>query len=175
MIAPDPFDTSQKFVMTAEGGFTNNPHDPGGPTMLGVTKHAWEVWMGHTVTIADMKALTAPIVAPFYKATYWRPINADKLPPALALLVYQFAVNGSVKRAAQFLQEIVGAEQDGDIGSLTCVSVRNAVTAKGITVVLSEYADRLREYYHTLSDFPTFGTGWLNRVGNALVAAKVLE
>lgn len=142
--------------------------------MLGVTKHAWEQWVGHIVTVSDMRALTAPIVAPFYKATYWRPINGDKLPPALALLVYQFAVNGSVKRAAMFLQEVVGANQDGDIGSKTCIAVRDRVAATSLTVVLSEYADRLRTYYRSLSGFHDFGVGWLNRVGNACAAAQKL-
>lgn len=171
---PDPFDAAQAFVLVAEGGFVNNPKDPGGMTNLGVTKRAWEKWVGHPVTEADMRALTPAMVKPFYKATYWRPINGDKLPPAIALLVYQAAVNEGVKRAAEFLQSEVGANADGDIGSLTCVAVRNKVAAVGVAALVKIYCDAQRAYYRSLPTFPTFGTGWLARVDNASAAALKL-
>lgn len=170
----DPYTTAQAFVLTAEGKYVNNPLDPGGPTNLGVTQHAWSIWIGHPATIADIKALTPAIIAPFYKATYWRPVNGDKLPPAIAMLVYQAAVNMGVKRAAQFLQDIVGTNDDGDIGPASLVAIRNKVTAIGQTALMVMYCDRLRTYYRTLSTFSEFGNGWLNRVNNAYNAALVL-
>lgn len=171
---PDPFTTAQAFVLKAEGGYSNNPHDPGGPTMLGVTMRNWAVWTGRAVTIADMHALTPAMVLPFYKANYWRPINGDKLPPSIALLVYQAGVNEGVKRAAELLQEIVGTNQDGDIGSVTLAAVRNKIMAIGNTALMTLYCNGLRAYYRSLPTFATFGTGWLNRVNTAYSAALVL-
>lgn len=174
MATADPFAASQAFVLLVEGGFSNNSRDPGGMTNLGVTKHAWEKWVGHAVSEAVMRSLTPALVAPFYKASYWRPINGDKLPPAVALLVYQAAVNEGVKRAAEFLQVEVGADADGDIGTLTCVALRNKIASIGLKAILSAYCDSQRDYYRSLATFATFGDGWLNRIDLAYAAALKL-
>ena len=50
------FDKSFDLVIAKEGGWVNNPADPGGETNLGVTKATWEAWLGHPVT--TMKGLT---------------------------------------------------------------------------------------------------------------------
>ncbi len=36
-------------VLKSEGGYVNNPQDPGGMTNLGVTKRVWEEYTGHEV------------------------------------------------------------------------------------------------------------------------------
>lgn len=170
----DPFAAAQQFVLSVEGGFSNNPKDPGGVTNLGVTIAAWAAWKGRQVTIDEMRALTPALVAPFYKATYWRPINGDKLPPAVALLVYQAAVNMGVYRAAKLFQTSINADPDGDIGPQTCVALRTKVSVIGLPAVVKNYCDVLREYYQTLPTFSTFGKGWFNRVSLASAAALKL-
>ncbi|HEX3586541.1 MAG TPA: glycosyl hydrolase 108 family protein [Candidatus Angelobacter sp.] len=43
------FENVLKFVLKDEGGFSNDPRDPGGMTNLGVTKRVWESFVGHPV------------------------------------------------------------------------------------------------------------------------------
>ena len=45
-------------LLKHEGGFVNHPKDPGGMTNLGVTKRAWEDYVGHPVDEAQMRAPT---------------------------------------------------------------------------------------------------------------------
>ena len=37
---------SFELMLKSEGGYVNNPADPGGMTNLGVTKATWENWVG---------------------------------------------------------------------------------------------------------------------------------
>ena len=65
---------------------SNNPRDPGGMTNLGVTKRAWEAWVGHSVDEQDMRSLTPESVGPFYRAMYWNAAHGGSLPaPARGL------------------------------------------------------------------------------------------
>ena len=62
------YDKCFELLLHYEGGFVNNPHDPGGMTNLGVTKKAWEAFVGKEVDEDEMRALTPEVVGPFYKS-----------------------------------------------------------------------------------------------------------
>ena len=63
------FDNCLELLLKSEGGYVNNPKDPGGRTNLGVTQKTWEAWVGRESSEKEMKALTKDQVAPLYKAT----------------------------------------------------------------------------------------------------------
>lgn len=151
-------------ILHHEGGFANHPKDPGGVTMLGVTKRVWEEWTGKPATIADMRALTPEKVGPLYKARYWDKVRCDDLPAGLALCVFDFAVNAGVSRAGRYLQRLVGAAQDGIVGRGTLQAVQAFVTAHGVPEAIRRYQQMRRDYYRQLPTFKTFGRGWLRRV-----------
>ena len=50
------WDKSFEMVLAHEGGFVNHPKDPGGMTNLGVTKAAWEGYVGKPVDETFMRA-----------------------------------------------------------------------------------------------------------------------
>lgn len=158
-------------VLQHEGGFANHPRDPGGVTMLGVTKRTWEDWTGKLASVDDMRALTREMVTPLYRKNYWDAVEADKLPPALALCVFDFAVNAGPGRAARMLQRMVGAPQDGKIGPLTLAAVTGFVHTNGDAGTVKFYQDMRRDYYRSLSNFKTFGRGWMRRVDEVEKAA----
>ena len=77
-----------------EGGFSNNPNDPGGITNHGVTKRSWEKFVGREVSEEEMQALTVQDVLPFYEQTYWLPLKLSEQPDQLlAESVFNFAIN----------------------------------------------------------------------------------
>ena len=53
------FDSIMSFVFQHEGGFVDNPDDPGGVTNLGVTLNVWSRWLKRPVTVDEMRALTS--------------------------------------------------------------------------------------------------------------------
>jgi lysozyme family protein len=156
------WDKSFAAVLKHEGGFVNHPKDPGGMTNLGVTKKNWEAYVGREVTEADMRALTADVVKPFYKKLYWDKIKGDQLPSGVDYAVYDLAVNSGTGKAAKFLQEIAGVTADGVIGpkSLEAINRCDPVkTAEGI-------CDMRMNFLEGLSTFDTFGKGWTIRVND---------
>jgi len=52
-------------MLKSEGGYVNNPADPGGRTNLGVTQATWESWVGRPSDEAEMRSLTPEKVRAF--------------------------------------------------------------------------------------------------------------
>lgn len=168
---PDTFATCLSEVLRHEGGYVNHPRDPGGMTNLGVTKKAWDEYTGKSATEADMRALTPSKVTAFYRARYWNPCLCDQLPAGLALCVFDFAVNAGPTRSARYLQKLVGASVDGQIGPATIAAVYAMARREGAAAMVRGFQNCRRAYYHGLSTFDTFGRGWLRRVDAVETAA----
>ena len=162
------FETALSAVLHHEGGYSNNPADPGGMTNLGVTKKVWEEWVGHPVDEKTMRALTPAMVAPMYKAKYWDKIKGDDLPEGVDYCVFDAAVNSGPGRAAKWLQSCVGVEPDGGIGPKTLA----AVAAADPATLVEDYAKRRLSFLSDLSTWGTFGKGWSRRVAEVQVAAE---
>jgi lysozyme family protein len=161
------FDQCLALVLKSEGGFVNNPRDPGGMTNLGVTKATWEAWVGHTVTESEMRGLGPQDVAPLYKAQYWDKINGDALPYGVDYAVFDFCVNSGVNRAAKVLQQVCGVTQDGKIGAATIAACGNGNAREIATTV----CEKRLAFLQSLSTYDTFGKGWANRVASVEQAA----
>ena len=170
----DAFPAALDEVLTHEGGFSNNPADPGGMTCMGVTKRAWEHFVGRPVSEMEMRSLTREQVAPLYRKAYWNACCCDQLPGGLALCVFDFAVNAGPGRAVRFLQRVVGATQDGVCGSMTLGRVAAFVEAHGQEAAIKAYQDARRDYYRSLSTFAVFGRGWLRRCDEVQAVAEGL-
>lgn len=166
------FERALPVILRHEGGYVNNPRDPGGMTNLGVTKATWEGWTGKPASEADMRALTRDQVAPLYRKNYWDKLRCDELPPALALCVFDFGVNAGPARAARYLQRLVGTPEDGVIGPATIAAVQAFVGRVGTAEAVRQYSIARRGYYRQLSTFGTFGRGWLRRVDETEAEAR---
>jgi lysozyme family protein len=147
-------------VLKSEGGFVNNPADPGGMTNLGVTKRVWEEYTGHDADEKTMRGLTPEKVAPLYEQKYWRPCYGEVLPRGLDFIVFSMGVNAGPGRSIKLLQSSVGCVPDGVIGPAT----RSLISASNCATLISKFSESLREYYRALKTFPVFGKGWLARV-----------
>ena len=147
-------------VLVHEGGFVNNPKDPGGMTNLGCTKAVWEEHCGHPVDEKAMRALTPADVGPLYKRKYWDKVQGDELPSGVDYVVFDAAINSGAGRAAKWLQACVGVEPDGGIGPKTLAAVR-AFDAKQL---IEDYSKRRLSFMMDLPTWPTFGKGWSRRV-----------
>lgn len=168
------FDQCLKQVLRHEGKYVNHPSDPGGRTNLGVTQRVYEDWVGYPVNEAVMRKLTVAHVKTLYKVKYWDVVKGDDLPLGLDLCVFDFGVNAGPNRAARYLQKMVGAATDGEIGPHTLSLTKQFVRERGKVAGILVYQDMRREYYKMLNTFPTFGRGWLNRVRDIEMAGVVM-
>lgn len=164
------FEPSFELVLKEEGGYVNNPKDPGGMTNLGVTKRAWEAWCGKTVSEEFMRGLTPEAVKPFYKAQYWDKIKGDQLAAGLDYAAFDLAVNSGTGRAAKYLQQLAGVPQDGVLGVKSMEAIGETDPRQMADAICELRMDFLRR----LADFNTFGKGWSSRVGRVRLRAMTM-
>lgn len=164
------FDDALAFVLKWEGGYSDNPNDPGGATNLGVTHITLAEWLGRPVTKIDVENLTFDDVRPIYEQRYWLKCRCPELPPGLDLMTFDSAVNCGPTRAVQFLQRAVRAKTDGLFGPATLAAVQAADPKD----VIMETATRRAVHYCRLNR-DEFTLGWLRRLldcyGTALAVA----
>jgi lysozyme family protein len=162
------FPAALALVLKSEGHFSNHPSDPGGMTMLGVTKLNWETWVKRKVDEAEMRSLTPEMVAPLYKTNYWDACKCDSLPVGIDYAVFDFAVNAGVNRAAKTLQSALGVTADGAIGPKTIAAAKEHQPDE----LLELFTLAKEKFYQSLPTFPVFGKGWLNRIAHVQDAAE---
>lgn len=84
------------FVLKWEGGYVNDPGDPGGETKYGISKRAYPT--------VDIRNLTKDEASSLYNRDYWIPCGCDTLEYPLNLVVFDSAVNCGVSRAKKWLK-----------------------------------------------------------------------
>lgn len=160
-------------ILKHEGGYVDDPQDPGGATKLGVTiatARAFKLDLDDDgdVDKADVKALTADDVAPVYHRGYWLASSADICPTGLDYIVFDCAVNQGVGRATKWLQTVAGVTADGMIGPKSIAAISRLDASRAI----ARFADLREQHYRGLPTFPRFGKGWMRRLLEVEVQAE---
>ena len=106
-----------------------------------------------------MRKLKKSDVEPIYRSNYWNRCRCQDLPSGVDWAVFDFAVNAGTGRAAKALQQAVEAEQDGSIGPLTLMKVKD----HEVVNIINRIAIYREQFYRSLSNFDTFGKGWIRR------------
>jgi len=166
----DNFDKALALVLIHEGGFANNPRDPGGATMKGVTLATFRRFFGADKTVTDLKNITQAQLAQVYRTGYWDKCSGDQLPSGVDYAVFDAAVNSGPVRAAKFLQAAVGGTVDGVIGPSTLA----AVDARNPTATINGLCDQRLAFLQGLSTFADFGRGWSRRVSDVRQQALLM-
>jgi lysozyme family protein len=142
------FERCLREVLHHEGGYVNDPQDPGGETNYGVTKRTARAH-GYN---GSMKSIPMSVVERIYRVGFWDGIKADHLPSGLDLAVFDFAVNSGPSRARSFL--LMLDKQD------TSAAIRQLCMKR-------------LAWLKTLKTFRRFGKGWTRRVES--VQAEALK
>jgi len=155
------FDTCLTFTLAQEGGFADNPEDPGGATFKGITLASLREWLKAPNTpVSVLKGLDAVTVAKFYRTQFWDRDQCDIVPAGLDLMLFDFGVNAGEQRPIPMLQWVLGVDDDGIIGPKTL----DAIKAWSPQDLIGTVRDAQDTYYRGLRQFGTFGKGWLNRL-----------
>ena len=150
--ATGTFDVAINRLLGNEGGYVNNPNDPGGETKWGISKRAYPN--------LDIAALTRDDAISIYRRDFWEPIDGDALPPGVGFQMLDFAVNSGIPTAIRALQRSVGVADDGHFGPVSVAALKGADPADTIMRFLAE---RLL-FMAGLSTWTDFGRGWARRI-----------
>lgn len=162
------FEESLAHVLRYEGGFVDNPSDPGGATNMGITRKTLARWRRISpwwkLPKSEVQTLKAAEAATIYRTLYWDRCRASLLAAGLDFAVFDFAVNSGPFRAIQQLQAIAGTSQDGIVGPLTLGALRDKIAESGIGSVIRALSKSRLLFLSRLSSFSNFGRGWRARV-----------
>jgi lysozyme family protein len=147
------FDDAFSAICKPEGGFVDNPADPGGATMYGITESVARA-CGYQ---GDMRSLPLDSAKAMAKKMYWDRCQCDQFDPRIGYLVFDAAFNGG--HPAQWLQSAAGVTTDGAIGAQTIAAVRAIEPWKIMARFNAAHAD----YYAGLKNY-TFINGWVERI-----------
>ncbi|MEO1092457.1 MAG: glycosyl hydrolase 108 family protein [Pseudomonadota bacterium] len=162
------FHKCMAIVLQHEGGYVDDPNDPGGATKYGITHKTLAAWRGVAdCTPEEVKALTVDEATEIYRAKYWNALNCDQLPAGVDLVTFDFGVNAGVGRAARTLQEAVSVKADGQVGPITISAAQRLAPE----FVVNRESDLRLDYYKSLKDWGTFGDGWSRRTAETRSAA----
>ena len=97
------YDEALERVLVHEGGYTNHPSDPGGPTNWGITIHDARAHWKKDATAADVRGMPLAVAKEIYRSKYWDVLRCDDLPAGVDYAVFDFGVNSGVGRSAKVL------------------------------------------------------------------------
>lgn len=147
-------------IVRREGGFVNDPDDPGGATNHGVTIHTMrqlrlDLDGNGRVDTADVRALTPAKAAEVYVRHYYTGPKINLLPEPLQASVFDMQVNAGAN-AVRILQRLMASfglplKDDGVIGPITARTVQRAM-AKAPAHLVDAYGIARRNYYYRLGD-----------------------
>ncbi|MDP5307198.1 holin-associated N-acetylmuramidase [Paracoccus spongiarum] len=149
-----------KQIVAREGGYVNDPDDPGGATNFGVTIGTMrtlglDLTRDGRVDAADVKALTRAQAEQIFVEHYFRRPRLSELPQPVQASVFDMYVNAGTN-AVKILQKLVSrmgfaAAADGVIGPRTIAAVAGAAEAAPAHLA-DAYGIARRNYYYALAD-----------------------
>jgi len=162
----DNFARCFAFTLGAEGGYSNNPADPGNwtggavgngelrGTNFGISASAYPQ--------LDIANLTQSQAEDIYRRDYWAALQGDSLALPVALVAFDAAVNAGPRRAVMWLQQAAGAAPDGALGPASLAALR-----QGDPVAMAREAlVRRLDFSTRLPAWTNFGLGWSRRIIN---------
>ena len=130
-------------LLKDEGGYSNDPRDPGGATNFGITLKDYQLYINKAGTAIDVKNMRVEDAKKIYKAKYWDALNCDNLPSGVDYTCFDYGVNSGLGRPRKALIKFKDK---------TGVDLINAINDERMT------------FLRSLRIFPTFGKGWTARV-----------
>jgi len=147
-------------IVAREGGYVNDPDDPGGATKFGVTIHTMrrlglDLTGDGKISIGDVKALTRDQAEEIFVTRYFEAPRIGMLPEALHATVFDMYVNAG-SNAVRILQRLLrdmglDVAVDGAIGPQTAKAAHAAHDAAPAHLV-DAYGIARRNYYYRIGD-----------------------
>jgi lysozyme family protein len=157
MSAVLPWTIAGEWILEAEGGYVDDPHDPGGETNFGISSRAYP--------LVDIKGLTPRDALVIYRRDYWQRLGLEFVPAVLAIATFDGAVNCGPETAIRLLQATLGVYRDGSVGPDTIRAAKAlSLTPTTTAEVLTDYMARRADYYARLMNRDKYMHGWFRRL-----------
>jgi len=160
------YDAAMVRVFADEGGYTNDPRDPGGATNWGITIYDARMYWKANATPQDVKNMPKDVASDIYRKHYAAPMRYDELPAGFDYSVLDAAINSGVGRAPQWAGKALGVP----VKTIADV-VPKAQAAPDKVALIQKYWRVRLSFLQSLRTWGAFGKGWGRRVANGEAAA----
>jgi lysozyme family protein len=172
------FNSALEKVLKHEGGYVNDPNDPGGETYKGVARQMHSKWDGWVLVDICKKQISFPAnlerdgelqgkIKDFYQINFWDKINGDNLKnQEVANSIFDFAVNAGVSTSATLAQMVVGTTVDGVLGNHSAEKINGFDSEHFLA---SFTVAKIARYISIIKKRPTsqkYLYGWIRRALN---------
>jgi lysozyme family protein len=164
------YDEALRRLLAHEGGYSNHPSDPGGPTKFGITIHDYRKYIDAGGTAANVRAMTVDQAKAIYRDKYWNAMRCDALPAGVDYCIFDYAVNSGTGRAPKVLQRVLGIAVSGRMDERTLAAAR----ARDARALIGAICDERLRFLRALRTWPVFGKGWSRRVREVRAAALAM-
>lgn len=169
-MAASSYDDALRRLLVHEGGYSNHPSDPGGPTKFGITIADYRKYVKPDADADDVRAMPLDHAKAIYREKYWRALRCDELPAGLDYAMFDYGVNSGVSRAAKVLQRLLGLPDDGRMSD----ALIEAARAQDAAGLVARLCDERLAFLKRLRTWSVFGAGWGRRVAEVRRAALAL-
>lgn len=160
-MATSTYDEALRHLLAHEGGYTNHPADPGGPTNYGTTIADYRHYVKPNATAAEVKAMTLGDAKAIYRRRYWDAQRCDELPGGVDYSVFDYGVNSGISRSGKVLRRLVGLP---DHTHVVTDEVLRAVARRDAEALINAINIERLNFLKELKTWPVFGHGWARRV-----------
>lgn len=159
------FAKSLQRVLVYEGGYSNHPSDPGGPTNKGIIQRVYDGYRkSEGLEPRSVRELTKAELTDIYRRQYWDKVQADRLPAGVDFVMFDSAVNSGPSQATKWLQRALGSVQvDGELGEATAAAT---LAHPDHDALIAGLLSRRLGMLQNLRTWPVFGNGWGSRVAS---------
>jgi len=169
-MAHSTYDAALARLLVHEGGYSNHPSDPGGPTNFGITIADYRQYVKPGATASDVRAMHVDQAKAIYRARYWDAMRCDELPTGLDYAVFDFGVNSGNGRAVKFLQQLLGLEPSGRMTDATVA----AAARRDAADLAARLCDARLAFLKRLNTWAVFGAGRGRRVAEVRTVALTM-
>lgn len=178
------FSTAIQTVLKHEGGYVNDPDDPGGATNWGISLRFlrqvgeidadgdgffdFDIDRSGEIDPGDIQLLTKEDAMALYREHWWDKYRYEDLPPAIGVKVFDLSVNMGAVQAHKLLQRACHAvglplTEDGILGPRTRAAVQAADAYQLRAALRSEAAGFYRSLVASRPSLKKYLKGWLRR------------
>jgi lysozyme family protein len=169
------FTQAFQLVIANEGGYGNDPDDPGGETYKGVARKIFSKWDGWIKIDMlkrqpgfpgnlDKDAELQQDVEDFYRVNFWDKVKGDDiLNQKVAESIFDFGVNAGVGTSASLAQMVIETETDGVIGPQSIAKINTFNTDQFLAAFT---VAKIARYISIVKKRPTsrkYFYGWICR------------
>lgn len=167
LVVTERYKRAFKHTLSNEGGYSNDPSDPGGETQYGISRRYWpQYWKNGPPTLNAAYE--------FYHSRFWSKMRGDEImDERVAVEIFDTAVNIGIDRAVKIVQNcaiVVGGARiadDGDFGPVTLRAVNSCCTINRVETFLHYLNGAQLGYYiekwHDNPRLRKYVNGWRNR------------